>query len=214
MKKLKLFILLFCGTMISHAQSPEKAKQLLKEVSDKVQQYENILIDFNFTVEDPEDKSERVTRGDVSLKGDKYLLNIMGTTRLFDGEKLYTIIPEDEEIVISTYDPAEDQAITPSKMFSFFNKGYEYEWDIIQNVNGRKIQYIRLTPVDPKSEVDNIYLGIDPQTKHIYNLIQTLDDGSKTTITITSFKTDQPISENLFTFKKERYPGYYITRLD
>ena len=41
-------------------------------------------------------------------------------------EKLYTIVPEDEEITISTVNENDDNAITPSKMLTFFNTGYRY----------------------------------------------------------------------------------------
>ncbi|HET8855655.1 MAG TPA: outer membrane lipoprotein carrier protein LolA [Salinimicrobium sp.] len=214
MKRIGMIVLICCSVAVSHAQVTGKAEHLLNEVSQKVKGYENIQIDFSFTRENPQENIKHETRGDVSLEGEKYLLNILGTTRLFDGNKLYTIIPEDEEIVISTYDPKKDDNITPSKMLSFYNEGYTYKWDIIQNIKGRKIQYIKLIPKNPDAEIKNILLGIDPQTKHIYNLIQTEEDGTKTTITITSFKTDQPIPEALFVFDEERYPGFYINRLN
>jgi hypothetical protein len=35
------------------------------------------------------------------LKGNLYYLNFMGVTKIFDGKKTYTIVPEDEEITIS-----------------------------------------------------------------------------------------------------------------
>ena len=200
--------------MMSRAQNDEKARELLNEVSSKVESYDNILIDFKYALENTAENLQRETRGDVSLEGEKYLLNIMGTTRLFDGEKLYTIIPEDEEVNISTYNPKEDQTITPSKMLTFYNDGYKAEWDITQDLKGRKIQYIKLTPTDPDAEIKNILLGIDKQTKHIYNLIQTQENGTKIKITVTGFKTNQPLPESLFKFNEERYKDYYINRLD
>ena len=83
-----------------------------------------------------------------------------------------------------------------------------------KNVKGRKIQYIKLTPIDSNAEVKEILLGIDVQTKHIYNLIQTQDNGTKVTIKVNSFKTNQPMSSILFSFNEEKYQGYYINRLD
>ena len=44
--------------------------------------------------------------------------------------------------------------------------------DIIQNVRGRKIQYIKLNPIDSNSEISYVLLGIDINTKHVYNLIE------------------------------------------
>ena len=213
MKKL-IFITLAIFTISLQAQNSKKAETLLNEVSSKVKGYDNMVIDFKYTLENNAANVNQETRGDVSIKGEKYVLNLMGTTQMFDGEKIYTIIPEDEEINISTYVEEEENNITPSKMFTFYENGYNYEMDIAQNVNGRKIQYVKLTPKDSNAEVKNILLVIDSQTKHIYNLIQTQDNDAKITITVKSFKTDQELAQNLFTFKEDRYEDYYINRLD
>lgn len=214
MKKTAILIFALCIITTSRAQSPDGAEQLLTQVSEKVQGYENILIDFQYTLKNPHENASHETRGDVSLKGEKYLLNIMGTTRLFDGENIYTIIPEDQEINISSYNPENDQNIIPSKMLTFYNEGYTSEMDLVQNVNGRKIQYVKLTPTNPDAGIKEILLGIDQQTKHIYNLIQTQTNGGKVTITVTSFKTNQPLPKTLFEFEEDRYENYYINRLN
>lgn len=214
MKKLILVAVAIMTFMAGQAQSADKATALLDEVSSKVESYKNIVIEFKYALENTAENIKHETRGDVSLQGEKYLLNIMGTTRLFDGKKLYTIIPEDEEINVSTYDPKKDQDITPSKMLTFYNDGYKAKWGPTQDIKGRKIQYIQLTPIDSKAEIKEIQLGIDKQTKNIYNLIQTQDNGTKITITVNSFKTDQPLPQSLFEFKESRYKDYYINRLD
>jgi len=213
MKKL-IFIALAIFSINLQAQNSKEAETLLNEVSSKVQAYDNMVIDFKYSLQNNAANVNQETRGDVSIKGEKYLLNLMGTTQMFDGEKIYTIIPENEEINISTYIEEEENNITPSKMFSFYEDGYNYEMDIAKNVNGRNIQYVKLTPKDSDAEVKNILLGIDSQTKHIYNLIQTQDNDTKITITVKSFKTDQELAKNLFTFEEDRYQDFYINRLD
>lgn len=214
MKKLGLLLVALCTSLMVHAQSSDKAQALLDEVSAKVNGYDNISIEFKYSLNNPQANVDQDTRGDVRLAGEKYVLNIMGTTRIFDGEKIYTIIPEDQEINISTYNPNDEQEITPSKMLTFYKEGYNYDMNVVQDVRGRKIQYVKLTPKDSNAEVTDILLGIDQQTKNIYNLIQTQDNGTRITITVKSFKTNQPIPNSLFTFKEDRYSDYYINRLD
>lgn len=214
MKRIPVLIIALLSVFTINAQNADKAKTLLNEVSSKVKSYDNMVIDFKYTLENLEENVNQETRGDVSIKGDKYVLNLMGTTQLFDGEKIYTIIPEDQEINISKYQEEDANNITPSKMFTFYEDGYTYKWDITQDVKGRKIQYIKLTPIDSNADVKNILLGIDSQTKHIYNLIQTQENGTKITIIVKSFKNNQPLAKNLFTFSEDRYKDYYINRLD
>lgn len=196
------------------AQNDAKAKTLLSEVSTKVKGYDNIAIDFKYVLENTAENIKQETRGDVTMKGDKYHLNILGATRVFDGKKLYTISPDDEEVTISTENGEDSGTITPSKMLSFYEDGFSYKMDIVQNIRGRQIQYVKLTPIDSNSTIKYILLGIDAQTKHIYNLIEIGNNGTKTTLTVNSFKTNETISKTLFTFDESKYKDYYINKLD
>ena len=212
MKKLFLLALVLTST-ISMAQNSNKAKALLDEVYNKVKSYDNIYVDFKYSLNNSEANINQETRGDVTLQGDKYLFNYLGSQQLYDGKKVYTIVPENEEVTIEDKSD-EDNTITPSKMLTFYKKGHNYEWDILQNIQGRKIQFVKLVPIDTHSEIKTILLGIDVETKHIYKLIETGKNGTKTTITVNSFKTDQPLSKTLFTFDGDKYKkeGYYIIR--
>src|SRR5690606_21383589 len=105
-------------------------------------------------------------------------------------------------------------AVTPNKMLTFFSSGYKYNWDILQNIKGRKIQYVKLIPISSKDQRKEILIGVDVQTKNIYNLIEIGKNGTRTTLTVNSFKTNQPLSKNHFTFAESKYPNYYINRLD
>lgn len=192
----------------------KKAKDLLNEVTAKVKNYDNIVIDFKYSLNNAKENINQDSKGNVTMKGNQYVLNFMGVTKIFDGKKSYTIVPEDEEISISTVNEKDNDAITPSKMLSFFNSGYKCTMDILQNIKGRKIQYIKLIPLNVKDKRKEILLGIDIQTKHIYNVIETGKNGTKTTLTVNSFKTNQPLSKNQFTFAESKYPNYYINKLD
>lgn len=205
-------LLITLATFNAFAQN--NAKTLLNEVSAKVKSYENIALDFKYVLENTAENIKQETRGDVVLQGEKYKLNILGITRLFDGKKLYSISNEDEEITISSQFDDQDDSITPSKMLSFYEDGYTYAMDIVQNVKGRKIQLVKLTPIDSNSEINNILLGIDTQTKHIYNLITIGKNGTKTVLTVNSFNTNAPLSKTLFTFDANKYKDYYINNLD
>ncbi len=201
-------------TSFGFSQGTAEAETLLNEVYDTTKSYENITIDFKYVLQNTIENINQETRGDVVMEGDKYLLNILGITRMYDGKTLYTISPEDEEVTISSENTDDENTITPSKMLSFYKDGYTYTMDIVQNVRGRKIQFIKLNPIDTNSEIKEVLLGIDANTKHIYNLIEVGKNGTKTTLTVNSFKTNEPISKTLFTFDKSKYGDYYINRLD
>jgi outer membrane lipoprotein-sorting protein len=212
-KKYILITALLFFSFFAQAQD-KKAKDLLDQVTAKVKSYNSIIIDFKYSLNNAKENINQDSKGNVTMKGNQYVLNFMGVTKIFDGVKTYTIVPEDEEITISKVNEKDDNAITPSKMLTFFNTGYRYSMDILQDVKGRKIQYIKLVPTSGKDQRKEVLLGIDVQTKHIYNLIETGKKGTKTTLTVNSFKTNQPLSKNQFTFTQSKYPNYYINKLD
>ena len=211
-KTLTIILLLAIGTS-SIAQNSQKAKALLDEVYSKVIAYDNIQIDFKYALENTEANTKSETQGRATLNGDKYLVDLFGSQQLYDGKLIYTIVPDNEEVTIES--PSEgENTVTPSKMLTFYKEGHTYAWDILQNVQGRKIQFVKLTPIDTNTEIATILLGIDAETKHIYKLIETGKNSTKTTITVNSFKSNQPLSKSLFTFDEAKYKndGYYIIR--
>ncbi|WP_396175744.1 outer membrane lipoprotein carrier protein LolA [Flavobacterium sp.] len=213
MNKILSIALLLLAGFTTNAQD-KKAKDLLDQVTAKIKTYDNVTIDFKYTLNNSKENINKESKGNLLLEGNKYVLNFMGVTKIFDGKKSYTIVPEDEEITISSLNEKDENAITPSKMLTFFNTGYKFTWDILQDVKGRKIQYIKLIPTNPKDQRKEILLGIDSQTKNIYNVIEMGKNGTKTTLTVNSFKTNQPLSKNQFTFVASKYPNYYINKID
>tara|TARA_R110002073_G_scaffold83987_5_gene200093 strand:+ start:2152 stop:2793 length:642 start_codon:yes stop_codon:yes gene_type:complete len=213
MKNILITLILISQTFV-FSQNTNDAKKLLDKVNTIAKSYDNISIDFKYVLVNTEENIKQEMRGDVILQGDKYVLNAFGITRIFDGKTLYNISPEDEEVTISSENTEDESTITPSKMLSFYQEGYNYEMDIVQSVNGRKIQYVKLIPIDSNSEIKNVLLGIDVKTKHIYNLIEIGANNTKTTITVNSFKTNEPLSKTLFTFDAKKYKDYYINKLD
>jgi len=205
-----MIAMLILGGAFAQAQT---AKAMLADVTAKIKSYDNIAIDYKYALDNESASVSQETRGDLILQGDLYKLNLLGATQMYDGKMIYTIKPEDEEVTISAMSDQDDTSITPSKMLSFFNEGYVQELDIVQTVKGRAIQYIKLTPMDSNSDVKSALLGIDVQTKHIYKLIFTENSGTKITITVNSFKPNQPLSKKAFIFDEAKYADYYINRL-
>lgn len=211
MKNISLF---FVGMLISFnafAQSSStQAKQLLDDVSSKMGAYKNMVIEFNSTLVNREAgiTNDPPIRGNIIISGDKYDLEYLGNSFLFDGKKLAVINHDEKEITVTGGDlEEEDGFIYPSKLLTFYKEGYNYKMGKLENSSGRKIQYVDLTPIDSNSDIVKVKLGVDAKTKHIYELVQIGSNGAETTFTITSFKSNQPISEKSFSLDKTKYSG-------
>jgi outer membrane lipoprotein-sorting protein len=210
MKKIGLFFLSVLISSSTFSQESEKVKKILDEVSTKMGAYKNMHIVFSQTLSNEDaginEGDEPPIRGIINLQGQKYHLNYLGNTFIYDGKKLYVINNDEKEISITDGDMEDsDGFIYPSKLLTFYKEGYNFEMGELKNINGRKIQYVILNPIDSNSDIIKVELGIDEKTNHIYKLIQTGTNSSKTTFTITKFKSNQTISDQLFTFNKEKY---------
>lgn len=193
-------------------QSPEDAEKLLDEVSQTMGAFKSMTFDFDYVLENRQENIKQETNGSVTVSGSRYKLLFLGMEQLFDGLKTYTIVPENEEITISSKEETEEIGINPIKLLSFYKEGYAFEWDIKQNVKGRMIQFIKLTPTTTSSEVDYLLLGVDLTKKTIYRLIEIGNNQTRTTLTLSNFLSNVPLASNFFSFDASKYPDYYINQ--
>ena len=210
-KMRKIFLLLV--SVCSFAWSQDASKALLKEVSDKLLAQENVSLQFNYNLYSAEASINQETSGKVQLKGEKYRFEYLGIIQINDTKNTYTIVPENEEVTIVSNQDAGSE-MNPAKILSFYNEGYRFQWDIAQNVGNRKIQYIKLIPIDSNADIAHILLGVDSQKKEVYKVIETGKNGTQTTITITKYETNTNLAPNLFSFEEKKYIdlGYYIIK--
>lgn len=213
MKKI-LTLVIACITFLQISAQTNKAKALLDEVLAKTKASKNITIDFKYSLYNPKENIKKENSGKVIMEGNKYILNFMGITKLFDGKKVYTIVPEDEEITISNHDENDANALTPQKILTFFQKGFTYTLDITQKVGKQSIQYVKLKPINTKDTRKEILIGINKSTKQVYNVMEIGKNGTRTTLTVSSYKSNQKITPNTFVFNKVKYPNYYINKAD
>jgi hypothetical protein len=211
---LAIFLVAFAPFGNTPAKEKNKAKALLDKVVGKAKSYKNMVIDFKYAINNSAEKINQENKGTVILQGNKYVLSFMGVTKLFDGKKVYTIVTEDEEITVSNNDENDPNTMSPNKIFTFFKKGFKYSMDIKQPMAGKTIQYVKLTPSSVTDKRKEILIGIDTKNNHIHNLIEVGKNGTRTTLTVTSFKYNQTLAKNLFTFAKAKYPNYYLNRAD
>lgn len=203
----------FAKAGYSQSNSDPQANTLLKEVAQKFKGYDNLSFVYKGNFKNTKSNIDTDIQGDATLSGEKYNVNYMGTTFLFDGNKQYVINREDEQVTVSR-PVTDDDAISPSNILSFYEKGYIKKWDIQQNVKGRKVQYVKLLPIKSGTDYENVLIGIDVNTKHIYNVIITENTGTVVTFTLKSLKVNEPIAKNCFSFDATDYPDYDIEELD
>ena len=215
----KILILIFgLFSILSYSQDNSDAELLLNKVSENIKNYENIYINYAYTLQNIEEDINQTNKGSFVTENEKWRFEMLGVTRIFDGNKLYSISPDDEEVTISSQDPEDETTITPNKMLYFYEEGYYFEIDESRFVgNGqfrKKIQYVKLIPKDSEAEIKYILLGIDTEFNQIYEVIETGKNETVTTISIVDFEFNLPLDSKLFVFDEEKYQDYYMNILD
>ena len=217
---MKKILLLIFGlyAMLSYSQDNSDAEFLLNKVSENIKNYDNIYINYAYTLQNIEEDINQTNNGSFVTEDEKWRFEMLGVTRIFDGNKLYSISPDDEEVTISSQDPEDETTITPNKMLYFYEEGYYFEMDESRFVgNGqfrKKIQYVKLIPKDSEAEIKYILLGIDTEFNQIYEVIETGKNETVTTISIVDFEFNLPLDSKLFIFDEEKYQDYYMNILD
>jgi len=214
----KLLLLIFGFYTLGYSQDNIDAELLLNKVSDNIKSYDNIYINYAYTLKNLEEDISQTNNGSFVTENDNWRFEMLGITRIFDGDKLYSISPDDDEVTISSQDPEDETTITPNKMLYFYEDGYYFEMDESRLVGDgqfrKKIQYVKLVPKDSEAEIKYILLGIDTEFNQIYEVIETGKNETVTTISIVDFEFNLPLDNNLFVFDKEKYKEYYMNILD
>ena len=212
MKKIILLFTLFSLNLV-HSQNDIRAEKLLNSVSEKIDSSETFKINFTYTLENLIENINQDSDGSIVIKDDNYLLEFMGIKQLCDSKKVYSIVPENEEIIISNIDEDESETIKPSKLLKFYREGYLILWDKKELILEKEIQFVKLIPINSNSDIDYLQLGINISNNDIVKLIEIGKNKTKTILTVNQLQYDIEIDLNFFIFSEEDYPDYYIENL-
>lgn len=211
-KTRNIFFIAYIFLSISlNGQTSEDAKKLLDDVSSNLISFENLSFDFSYVLENRPENIRQETNGSATISDKLYKIIFLGNEQIFDGEKIYTIVPENEEIMISSPEDSSDFGLlNPSELFVFYKTGYAYQWDIKQSVKGVSIQYIKLIPSEENLDIKYLLIGIDLRSKLIYKLIEIGKSDTITTLTLKNIRTNLNLSQDFFSLDTDKYPDYYI----
>lgn len=212
----KLFsVLIVCISAVSlvftQQKEDKKAKNLLQKTS-KNYVNQNILLEFNYTVESKTGGKES-EKGSFKSSRNKYEMRALGVTQIFDGKKLYSISKEDQEVTVSEPEFASEGITNPTDILEHYKKNYDIKYSGKSSLNGTSVEWVTLLP-KKKSKTKEIMVAIHPTKFEMLQLKETSNKGVVTTISFTKFEKNKKFNKNDFRFVKDNYKNYTITYLD
>ena len=210
-----LHILLLCAfPFIILAQVDPDAMKLLDEVAEKMINTEAWEIKFKYTLTNQKDNSSHEQEGSIKLKGNKYILDMLGNTIYFDGEKNYNYIKEANEVMIMFPEEGTEELFftKPSKLFTFHKEGYKSRLNDDIVMNKKKLHSVDLFPMDLEQSFFKINILIKPEEKMVHSFKVFNKDGIQYEIILNSIEAIE-IPDVDFTFDPKKHPKVEIVDL-
>ena len=186
----------------SNLSAQESAIDILKRVKENTLSLENVYYKFN--ISSKFENNLFPISGEFYINKENYLIDTSEIDQIYDGEKFYTIIHENKEIIISTENTSFFN-FSPNQIFNFFLKGFDLE---IQNINNES--YIITAESHEEEEIIyNIFINSNLSIERIEMIEKETGNQINTFLTLTyDYNLNVPFS--LFKFELNDYKNYLI----
>ena len=215
MKKILLSLLVLTGVSYTiYAQTDEKAKVILAEVSKKYRSYTTVKTDFTFMLDNKQSKVKETQQGTLYVKAsaNKYKVTMTDQDMISDGKSQWTYLKKDKEVQVSNVDNS-SESLNPAQIFTIYEKGFKYLYTGETKAGAKTYQMIDLSPTDTNKSFFKIRLSIDKVAKRIASVLIFDKNGNRYTYTIKTFVPNVKVPEATFTFDAKKYPGVEVVDL-
>lgn len=212
MKRILLISLLSVFVLSGFAQQDAKAKDILEKVTKTTQSLASIEAKFSFEMSNKAQNIQEKSTGTIILKNKQYKLNIpqMGLEITCDGKSIWTYMINSNEVSISNLDEETDDLMDPSKIFTLYDRGFNYKF-INESVDGSIPVYnIDLIPQKPSGDIQKIRIMIDKSKMLIRGAYMTGKDGNAYNVAINQIKTNGVHKDSDFIFDPGKYKGIEV----
>ena len=142
----------------------KSAKQILDQLSEKGNSYEDITAEFSFNFSNKNQGIDEHSEGKIWIKEDMYKLDMASDLSIINnGETLWYFMKDVPEVQVMESD-SEDE-MNPSKIFTIYERGYKYQYTG-NFCKWKKIKSINLYP--KKWAINKVVLFVDVEKLELY----------------------------------------------
>ena len=176
--------------------------KVLEEVMNNAMKIKDANYSFKITSEIENDLFP--ISGEIYIKKEKYFIDTEEIDQIFDGDKLYTVIHENEEVIV-TSDSNTFFNFTPKQIFIFFKDDFEIETEESQDFS------LNLTARNLIQE-DLVYkIIIDSDLLSIKRIdMKNRDNLILSSFLTLSYKFNLSLPSSLFKFDKSKFKDYIL----
>ncbi len=197
-----IIFLLFNNSLIGQNDNPYIIlDRVKKNVSSK-------NIHYKFIIENNLPGTNNSINGDLYLSNEKYVLLTNDIEQIFDGDKTYTIIHENQEVLIDNKEN-EILSLKPDFLFDFIDD--KYKLSLIKNNSDTSI--IKAQDNFKPGEFYEISINLN-DLSIIYIKQESFNVGYSNIFKTISYSYNISLPLSFFKFDKEKYKNYYLSILD
>lgn len=203
-------VTLFSVLPFNLSAQDNEARELLDRVATKLKGAGGIQAQFTATNYNGTEEAGRFS-GTIDVKGRKYKLTSSELRQWYDGNTLYTIYGNSNEINVANPSRVELQQVNPYYFIDLYKQGYVLSVTD-ETHQGKPIKDVHLVSKSTKNPIQEMIISIGSDQMPFCVRMR---EGKKKwyKISVTSLKTGVRFADSDFSFDAKRFPGYDIIDL-
>ena len=194
------FIIILLG--FSNLSAQEAALEVLERVRENAFSLENVY--YKFEISSKFENNILPISGEFYIKQGSYFIDTNEVDQLYDGERFYTIIHENKEIIISTENTSFFN-FSPNQIFNYFLNGFDLKK---QNISD-DLDLIIAESKEEDKMIYNLFINSNLSIKKIEMIEKETGEEMNRFLTLTyDYNLNIPLS--LFKFDTQFYKDYII----
>lgn len=185
-----------------HAQ--KTASELLKEVVEKTAAYDNLSVEFFYTMQNELAGISESNEGKLLFQGEAFRLELSGQTIINDGETVWVYMPDSREVMITQAEDGED-AFSPANILTTYYDEFEASFVHVTDTQSPDLKTIELIG-DGNLNFSKLHIRIDAAHMMIDSFTLFDDNGSTYTYHIRSLQTNISLEPGTFSFNPDDHP--------
>jgi len=208
-----LIVSLFFFSLTALAQNDEKSQELLNKMSKEIKSLSSFYMEFSFTMKNAATGEDTKESGKGYVKGDKFNASLGDNEIISNGNKIWTVVKEENVTYESAADDEDEESINPKRLMTIWESGFKNKYVKQDKLNGKAVHVINLFPTNPgEVQYHTITLYIDVASSELSKAIMKTKDGTTMSYEIVSFKKNPEIVASKFVYDTKKYPGYKLIR--
>jgi outer membrane lipoprotein carrier protein len=204
-----VFLLISTFAVSAQTAQPASAEAVARDIQKRYDRITDFSADFVHSYRGGVLKQQATERGHLLVKkpGRMRWEYIAPEKKTFvsDGRKLYSYIPQDKQVIVSTVPPG-DQAPAPALFLTGEGnliRDFDVAFEQVAEAPPGTVA-LRLTPKKREPEYNSLTLVVQPGTLHLSMLVTIDPQGGRSVFTFTNLKENVGLADNEFVFKMPR----------